>query len=441
MSVERLFGNPARVTPGGMEADLLVKNIGELLTMDGPNAPRRGEEAGNLGIIENVCLAAKDGTIIAAGPEDDLRHSIALPRDAKVVDAAGGVVCPGFIDPHTHLVFGGWRADEYGMRCRGASYLEIAEEGGGIASTVRATRGASAAELRERTLGFLDTMMSSGTTTCEVKSGYGLDIENEAKQLTVARECDSIHPIDLVPTFLGAHALPPEFRDDRAGYIREVKNMLPAIKGLDLARFADVFCDNGAFSVEEARDILTAARDLGFGLKVHADELARTGATELACELGAVSCDHLLKVSDAGITALAEGGTIAVLLPATSCFLGEPGAPARRLLDAGAAVAIGTDFNPGTSTATSMPLVMTLACSLLRMSPEEAFVAATWNAAWAIGLGGKVGALTPGFPADLLVLSAGHYSEVPYRFGVNPVRVVVKKGRVVYREDGDLRRK
>ncbi len=433
--MERLFGTPARRPLGVMQADFLMRNIGQLLTLDGENAARRGARARDLGILENVCLAAKDGVIVAVGPEEEVLRSVLLDKDAMALDAEDRVVGPGFIDPHTHLVFGGWRYEEYSMRCQGKSYLEIAEMGGGINSTVEATRASSHEELRDRTLGFMDRMLSAGTTSCEVKSGYGLDPENEAKQLKVARDCDEIHPVDLVPTFLGAHALPPEFKDDRRGYVREVVDMLPAVKGLDLARFVDVFCDAGAFTTDETREILTAARDLGFGLKVHADELQWTGATELGCELGAVSCDHLLKVSDEGIRALAGSGTVAVLLPATSCFLGQfPGAPARKMLDAGVAVAIGTDFNPGTSTAMSIPLAMTLACSTLGMSPEEAFVAATWNAAWATGLGGKCGALVPGFPLDAVVFRADHYAEIPYRFGTNLVDAVVKRGRVVHRE-------
>jgi imidazolonepropionase len=425
-----------------MEADFLIRNIGQLLTMDGENAPRRGPRARDLGILENVCLVAKDGVIVAAGPEEEVLRSVLLDKNAIALDAGGRVVAPGFVDPHTHAVFGGWRYEEYSMRCHGASYLDIAERGGGINSTVKATRASSYESLRDRTLGFLDLMLSTGTTSCEVKSGYGLDAETEAKQLRVVRECDELHPVDLVPTFLGAHAIPPEFRDDRKGFVREVMNMLPAVKGLDLARFVDVFCDAGAFTIEETRAILSTARALGLGLKVHADELEWTGATELGCDLGAVSCDHLVKVSDDGIQALAGSNTVAVLLPATSCFLGKfPGAPARKMLDSGVAVAIGTDFNPGTSTATSMPLVMTLACSTLGMSPEEAFVAATWNAAWAAGLGGKCGALVPGFPLDGVVFSAGSYAEVPYRFGSNLVDAVVKRGRVVYREGPGERRK
>lgn len=431
--MERLYGI-GRPPAGVMKADFIMRNIGQLLTLDGKSGPRRGPDARDLGVLHNVCLAAKDGVIVAVGPEEEILRSVIVEKNALAFDAAGRVVGPGFVDPHTHLVFGGWRHEEYSMRCQGASYLEIAGKGGGINSTVRATRTASHEELKERAMGFLDQMLSTGTTSCEVKSGYGLDTENEVKQMEVARQCDEAHPIDLVSTFLGAHAVPPEFREDREGYVRQVVDTLPAVKGLDLARFVDVFCDAGAFTIEETRRILTAARDLGFGLKVHADELEWTGATELACELGAVSCDHLLQVSPEGVQALAGSSTVAVLLPATSTFLGKlQGAPARRMLDAGVAVAIGTDFNPGTSTAMSMPLAMTLACSTLGMSPEEAFVAATWNAAWAAGLGDRYGALVPGLPLDAVVFQAEHYAEVPYRFGVNLVDMVVKKGLPVYR--------
>ena len=242
-------------------------------------------------------------------------------------------------------MFGGWRHQEYGLRSQGASYLEIAEKGGGINSTVAATRAASYEDLERRTFEFLDELLRNGTTTCEAKSGYGLDADSEAKQLHIARRCSESHAVDVVNTFLGAHAIPPEFKGDRAGYVNLVIGMLPAIKGLDIARFVDVFCDAGAFTTAETRAILSAARDLGFGLKMHADELEGTGATELACELGAVSCDHLVKVSDQGIEALAQSNTIAVLLPATSVFLGKMrGAPGRKMLDTGVTVALATDF-------------------------------------------------------------------------------------------------
>jgi imidazolonepropionase len=257
-------------------------------------------------------------------------------------------------------------------------------------------------------------------------------LETEIKQLEVIRECSRLHPVDIVPTFMGAHAFPPEFKHDRKGYIDEVIRMLEPVSRLKLARFADVFCDVGNFTVEESRLILEEARKHGFELKLHADELENTGATELACELGAVSCDHLIKVSQRGIEMLAESDTITVLLPATSCFLGEfPGAPGRRLIDSGAAVAIATDFNPGTCTAMSMPLVMTLACSVLGFSPEEAFVAATWNAGWAAGLGGIAGGFAQGLAMDAVIFDTQDYLDVPYRFGTNLVHTVIKAGKPV----------
>ncbi len=419
------------------EANLLITGIGQLVTMaspeGAPRGPKKGRHARELGLIANAAVACKDGVVLATGSEDEVRSRVALDRDAEIMDAGGRVVIPGFVDAHTHLVFGGWRAKEYAMRSEGKSYLEIASAGGGIASTVRATRGATFEDLCQRALGFLDQMLLLGTTSCEAKSGYGLDRETELKQLQVMARLEEVHPITLVPTFLGAHSIPPEYKDRRQEYVAQVIDMLPAVKGLDLAKFVDVFCDAGAFTVDETREILSAAKEYGFDLKIHADELEWTGATELGCRLGAASCDHLLKVSSQGIEALAERNTVAVLLPATSCYLGEPGAPARALLDAGAAVALGTDFNPGTSTAMSVPLCMTLACSALRMTPEEALVAATWNSAYAGGLGGKAGGLIPGFQADLVMLDAQDYREIPYRFGTNLVSTVIKGGSVVVR--------
>ncbi|MGI6633156.1 MAG: imidazolonepropionase [Bacillota bacterium] len=423
-----------------MKADLLVTGIGQLVRISG-SGPKYGNEMRYLDVVDDACLAVANGTVVAAGPKRDVAASV---DPETVVDVGGRLVTPGFVDAHTHLVFGGWRHEEYAMRSAGKSYLEIAQAGGGIVSTVAKTRAASEDELLKRSMRFLDRMLANGTTTAEAKSGYGLDLETELKQLRVIRECGRKHPIDLIPTFLGAHAVPPEHSEDREAYVRLVIDMLDEVRKLDLARFVDVFCDRGAFTIDETRRILEAAKALGFGLKVHADELEWTGAAELACELGAVSCEHLLKVSDEGIRMLAgvEVPPIAVLLPATSVFLGKTGAPARELIDRGAAVALGTDFNPGTCTAVSMPLCLTLACSTLHMSPEEAFVAATWNAAWSIGLGGKVGSLSPGYAADMVVFDASDYREVPYRLGWNLVRSVFRRGTEVWsieRHEEDLR--
>lgn len=440
-----------------MNADLLITGIGQLVIVPDSPGPKRGAEMSGLGIVENAAVAAHRGIVVAVGSREDVERSVTLTSQSVVADVDGRLVTPGFVDAHTHVVFAGWRHEEYAMRSLGKSYLEIAEKGGGILSSVRNTRSATPEDLQTRSMAFLDEMLSNGTTSAEAKSGYGLDVEAEVRQLEVIRECDRSHPIDLVPTFLGAHAVPPEYRDNRAGYVDLVIGMLPEIKKRGLARFVDVFCDAGAFTVDESRKILSAAKELGFGLKVHADELEQTGATELACQLGAASCDHLLKVSDEGIRMLAESvgraaasehdaptqsraashrGTVAVLLPATSSFLGKTvGAPARAMIDRGAAVALGTDFNPGTCTAASMPLCMTLACSILHMSPEEAFVAATWNAAWSVGLGGEAGSLSVGYPADLVVFDASDYREVPYRFGWKLARSVFKRGSLVWRTE------
>jgi imidazolonepropionase len=429
---------------GSKKADLLITGIGQLVTMAGASGaasgPKKGKDSRDLGLISNAAVACKDGAILFAGSEDDVRSRVIPDCETEVIDAGGRAAIPGFVDAHTHLVFAGWRAEEYAMRCEGKSYLEIGAAGGGIASTVRATRDASYEHLFQRALGFLDQMLLLGTTSCEAKSGYGLDRETELKQLQVIARLGEVHPTTVVGTYLGAHSIPPEYKDCRQEYVNLVTNTLPDVRRLGLAEFVDVFCDAGAFTVEETRKILAAAKEYGFGLKIHADELQWTGATELGCELGATSCDHLLKVSPQGIKCLAEGNTVAVLLPATSCYLGEPGAPARALIDGGAAVALGTDFNPGTSTAMSMPLCMTLACSGLKMRPEEALVAATWNSAYATGLGGKVGGLIPGFQADLIILDAQDYREIPYRFGTNLVDTVIKGGRIVVR-NGTVRRK
>lgn len=415
-----------------VQADLAITNIGQLLTIRPGDGPKRGAGARDLGVIEGAFIASNKGEVAALGSQDLFEQEVSLTPGAKVIDAQGKIVAPGFVDAHTHLVFGGWRYNEYGLRCQGVSYLEIAEKGGGIMSTVEATRRASFAELVQRTLGFLDEMLRLGTTSCEAKSGYGLTLESEIKQLEVIQECNQRHHVDLVPTFLGAHAIPSEFRNDRQGYIKRVIDMFGPVREKGLAVFADVFCDAGNFTIEESRYILEKARDNGFEMKLHADELENTGATELACDLGAVSCDHLIKVSREGINRLSDSNTIAVLLPATSCYLGEfPGAPGREMLDRGVAVALATDFNPGTSTAMSMPLCMTLACSALGFSPEEAFVAATWNAAWASGLGGRVGGFGPGFLMDAVIFDAMDYKEIPYRFGTNLVSAVIKRGKLV----------
>jgi imidazolonepropionase len=399
-------------------ADLLVVNAGQLVTLEGPARPRRGREQGELGIREGGAVACRKGRILAVGPTAELRKAFAAKR---TVEARGRVVTPGLVDPHTHLVFAGSREAEFEMRAAGRSYEEIARAGGGIHATVERTRGASKAELRAASRARLLDMRERGTTTVEAKSGYGLEPEGELRLLEVARE------LGCVPTFLGAHEVPRG--RDRADYVREVVEvMLPRVRGL--ARFCDVFCEPGVFSVDEARRILQAAKEAGMGVKLHAEEFRASGGAELAAELGAASADHLMAVTDRGIRALRRGGTVAVLLPGTSAFLGGGRwAPARRMIEEGVAVALGTDCNPGSCTATSLPLVMTLACAQLRMSPAEALTAATANAAWACGEGREAGTLEAGKRADLVVWDAKDYREIAYSFGANLAARVIQAGR------------
>jgi len=398
-------------------ADLLVLNAGALVTLAGPRRPRAGKELSDLAILEGGAVAARGGKILAVGPTAELRRQYA----AKVtIDARGALVTPGLVDPHTHLVFMGTREAEFEMRTAGRPYLEIAGKGGGIHATVERVRAATKAELVRAARPRLRLMLEHGTTTVEAKSGYGLTPEDEVKSLEAIRE------LGCVPTFLGAHEVPPG--RPRADYVREVVEVMVP-RAAALARFCDVFCEVGVFSVDDARAILEAARRAGMGLKLHAEEFRASGGAELAAELGAASADHLGAVTDRGIRALHRAGTVAVLLPGTTCFLGlERYAPARRMIEEGVAVALGTDFNPGSCTALSLPLIMTLACSQMKMSPAEAWTATTVNAAYAIGEGDRAGSLEPGKRADLVVWDAKDYREVPYSFGVNLARQVVKGG-------------
>jgi imidazolonepropionase len=361
-----------------------------------------------------------DGARIAwVGPRAD------APRADQVTEVAG-VILPGMIDCHTHGVFGAARLDDHQRRALGEDYKAIAAAGGGILQSVRDVRGRPEAELEALTRARLATLLAHGTTTIEVKSGYGLELEAELKQLRVIRRLAATQPATLVPTFLGAHEVPPEHRSDRAAYVRLLcEEMIPAVARGQLARCCDVFCEPGVFSPAEARSILTTAKGYGLALKLHADELEGSGGAELAAELGALSADHLAAVSEAGVRALASSGTVAVLLPATMIFLGKKTqAPARRLLDAGAAVALATDFNPGTSPTVSLPLVMALGVSQLGLRHAEALTAVTVNAAAALGLAGERGQLAPGFAADLVVAAVEDWREAAYWMGTNVVSAV-----------------
>jgi len=420
---------------GKYEVDLLVLHATQLLTVAGNNErPRTGEGMNDVGLIPDGAVAASEGVVVAAGSTAEVMETTSLAPGGVVIEASGSVVLPGFVDPHTHLVFAGSRAGEFEMRLAGASYQEIARSGGGILSTMRATRAASEAELVELGRRRLDAMLAHGTTTVEAKSGYGLAVEDELKCLRVINRLTAVHDVDVIPTFLGAHAVPPEYAHDAGAYVRLIiDEMLPTIIDEDLAEFCDVFCEAGAFSPEQAREVLVAGREAGLDAKIHADELSDLGGAALAAEVEAISADHLLMAADAGLRAMADAGTIAVLLPGTALFLGLAYAAARRMLDAGVAIAIGTDFNPGTSPTCSMPMAIALACVGMRLTPAQAIVAATINAAHALGAAEEVGSLEPGKAADLVIAGVEDYRELPMHFGVNPVQTVVKRGRIVYR--------
>lgn len=395
--------------------------IGELATPLG-GRPLGGRAQGQLLILREAYVLVREGRIAAVGTGSPPRF------EGPVLHCEGRCVTPGLVDPHTHAVFAGNRVQEFLARARGEKYT-----GGGILTTVRATRAASEAELVQLAAPRLGRMLAQGVTTVEVKSGYGLTLADELKMLRAVRRLAEALPLTLVPTFLGAHAFPPEV--PREEYVRLlVEEMLPAVATEGLARFCDVFCDRGFYTVEEARRVLEAARRLGLGLKVHADELAPVGAAELAAELRATSAEHLLHVSPEGIRALAEAGTVAVLLPGTAFLLEEPYPPARPLIEAGVPVALGTDFNPGSCPLASLPFAMSLAILKLKMSPEEVLTAATLNAAAALGLAQEVGSLEAGKKADLVVWDAVTFAEIPYWMGQNLAWAVVKEGRVVLLE-------
>jgi len=416
-----------------MQVDLFIHSAAQLLTL-ASDGPKRGAAMGELGIIEHGAVAVKDGLVALVGPTSEVRGQV---RAAKKIDASGKVVMPGFVDPHTHLVFAGDRAAEFEQRIKGATYLEIMAAGGGIMSTVRATRAASVEQLVEESRARLDRMLAHGTTTAEAKTGYGLDTENELKMLEAIRRLDAEHPVNLVPTFLGAHAIPAEYKGRTNDYVDlVVEEMLPMIKSQisnpKSQFFCDVFCDEGAFTLEQSRRVLEAARALGFELKIHADEFRPLGGTRLAVELGAISADHLVCTTDDEIELLAGSDTIAVALPGTPFGLGHHEyTPARRIIDAGGALALATDLNPGTCWCESMQFIIALACRFMKMTPAEAIAAATINAAHAIGLGHQVGSLEAGKKADLLILDIPDYRHLPYRFGVNLVDGVIKSGESV----------
>ena len=402
---------------------LVVHDAAELVV-----GPAEDDEA-VLEVLEDGALVAVDGEVVAVGSSDALTREYPPENADEAIDASGRAVVPGFVDPHTHAVFVGDRSDEFEAKLRGKTYQEILAEGGGILRTVRATRGASDEELLENLLDHLDVMLAHGSTTVEVKSGYGLKTETELRMLEVVDRANEAHPVDLVATFMGAHAVPDGLESGE--YVEEViDEQLPAVADQGVAEFCDVFCETGVFDVEESRRVLEAGADAGLTPKVHAEELSHLGGTQLAAEVGAVSADHLLYATDEDVAALVEAGTVPVLLPGTAFGLGAEYADARAFLEAGAPVAVATDFNPNCHSR-SMGFVQTLSCVEMGMTPAEALLAATRNAALAIGRDDGTGTLREGAPADALVLEAPAYAHVSYRFDTSAVETIVKSGEVV----------
>jgi len=414
--------------------DLLLCGAGQLVTCRGSRTgPKRGRSLSDLGIVPDGALAVAGGKIAAAGSRTDVEKRIGKARVSKTIEAGGRVVMPGWTDPHTHAVFSRYRADEYEARIRGEGYLEIERRGGGIKRTVREVRDMGEEPLFEVSRRRLMKMLEGGTTTIEIKSGYGLDLESECKMLRVIGRLGAETPLDVVATFMGAHQRPPECEDTGAYTKTVINEMIPEVARRKLAEFIDVFCEQGVFGLEETAAILEAGRRYGFGLKVHADEITPMGGAELAARMGAVSAEHLTKVSPAGIRALSASGTLAVLLPGTTFGLGSRDfAPARAMIEEGVPVALATDFNPGSAPSCSMPFVVAIACSQMRMTPAEAINAATINAAFAIGRGAAVGSLEEGKKGDFVLYDIGDYREIPSRAGVNHAITVVKEGNVVW---------
>lgn len=399
---------------------LLIKNIGLLATPLGNCATAQAD----IKLLENAYILCEDGIIAQIGT--------GVPQiGCETIDAGGCLVTPGLVDAHTHLIFGGWREHELSMKRQGVPYLEILAQGGGILSTVRKTRAASEDELTEKALAELENMLRHGVTTCEAKSGYGLDVETELKQLKIAKKLSELQPIEVVSTYLGAHALPEEYKGNREGYLCLTEGLIEKIGEENLAEFCDVFCETGVFTASEAERILKKGIACGLKAKMHADEIDPIGGTEVAGQLGAISAEHLIATTDDGIEALKKGGSVAVLLPATSFYLDKPYARAKDMLSAGVPVAIASDFNPGSCPSSNLQLVMNLACWKYRLTSEEALNAVTKNAAAAIDRAGRIGTLEVGKQADIVIWNANNLDYIFYRFGQNLVKTVIKNGIIV----------
>jgi imidazolonepropionase len=417
---------------------LLITGSSQLLTLRG-GGPRRGIALSRLGIIEGGAVLVRDGTIVAA----DTRARVESRKDARraeKIDVGGRVILPGFADSHTHLVHAASRAEEYELRIQGASYEEIARKGGGILNSVKRLRAATSDALKRRALGALQEFAAYGTTTVEAKSGYGLDVASELKILQLHRELNQAQPLEIVSTFLGAHVVPAEYRGTPDGAERYVElltdQLLPEVVNEGLAEFCDAFCDRGAFTRSQSKRILSEGKQHGLTPRLHAEQLTRTGAAQLAVELGAASCDHLEHINSGDIRRLAESRTVATLLPGCDFHLGwKEYAPARKLIEAGAIVALATDYNPGTCPTVSMPMILSLACTQLRMTPAEAIAAATINAAFGLRRDKRIGSLEAGKQADLSVFAVEDYREIPYYFGMNRCWMTMKRGEIIYTQD------
>ena len=411
--------------------NLFITNISQLVTVAAHGKPvKTGRDMRDLGIQRDAAVLCRDGKIAWAGPRTAWIGG--TPKGVPELDAQGGVVLPGFVDSHTHMMFAGSRESEFALRSEGATYRQIAEQGGGILSTIRDVRAASKKGLKRSTAAFMTGMMKHGTTTVEIKTGYGLEMDSEVKMLEAINELRTEEIMTVIPTFIGAHAIPPEFRNNPGGYVSLVcDKMIPYAGRKKLATFCDVFCEQGFFGLAESEHILTEGKRWGMMPKVHADELSPLGGAELAAKVGAVSADHLEHVTERGVAALRDAGVVAGLLPGVSFFLNHGYAPARALIDAGVSVAIASDFNPGSCMSFSMPLMMTIACTQMHMSPEEALTASTLNGAAALGLSSSLGSIEVGKQADLLVAEIPDYRFLAYHFGTNQIRTTIKNGTIL----------
>lgn len=413
-----------------MKMDLIIKNIGKLVTMEGSFLPKTGKEMNELTILENAYIAVVEGKIFKVGTGEDYKALVG--ENTIIDDASGMLVTPGLVDSHTHLVHGGSRENEFSKKLNGVPYIQILQEGGGILSTVNSTKKATFDELYKKAKKSLDRMLEFGVTTVEEKSGYGLELETEVKQLQVAHELDKDHPVDLVHTFLGAHAVPVEYKSNSDAYIKLlVEEIMPKVKELGLAEFCDVFCEEGVFSVEESDYILSKAKEMGYKLKIHADEIVPIGGAELAAKLGCISADHLMAASEQGLKDMAEKGVIANILPGTSFNLNKASADGRKMIDLNVPISLSSDYNPGSCPSENLQLVMQLGCLNLKMTPNEVLTAVTINAAHCVDRATEIGSIEVGKKADIAVFDAPNVEYLMYHFGINHIDRVYKEGRLV----------